>query len=727
MAARGSIDLSFRADLSNLTQQLAKMPDVTKKEASAMIKELEKQFKLAEKAADKLAKKTAKSFRGANGAAAGAGKAVGSFDGKLKGLSETTGEADSAIKGFGSAVGLVSPKAEKAFFVVGELAGSIEGLSRLMIAGMGPLAAITAAAALLGGVYLKASKDLKAAEEQMKASSEAAAKMADLFGALNTTIENAKFDLLAAEGKKSADEIARHTAEMKANAAVSSDLKEANKEHADALKALDEGTKEYSSSIEGMTVNQAHANYQAGEWNKEHGPALQASVTLAANKVAGLKNKEAELADILIKTAAQTRKNTAAKKASTKVTKVTTDAIADLIKKTEGLIPDGRSKAEVLADHLKTLTSAAGESDAAAARLAPSIAALGDEIEKLSVAEARDMLKEISDSMRETEEESQKSRQALLDKAAALTDVSTESDHLQAMLTDLNAELAKGTGDAEKLASAMDKVKQSIENAAAAENIENLKKVGDGAISMAQSFGQAGENLARMEINKLQKDADKIFKRIDKRRETIQDRIADVDEKIKTTTDEGVKVQLEADKAVLENRLVANEEYEAKVKKIKNKEIQAAFRVQQNMQIANTVMSTATAIMMAYAQLGPIGGSFAAAGMAALGGTQVAMIESQEPPSYHLGGVVKPDEAMVKARVGEALLTKQGVNAIGGEAGVNAINGAAGPGAAPVVINQVYRHRVLDTVMSDSLKRGGSINKMFGRGAATGRKNPFRG
>ena len=78
MAARGSIDLSFRADLSNLTQQLAKMPDVTKKEASAMIKELEKQFKLAEKAADKLAKKTAKSFRGANGAAAGAGKAVAS-------------------------------------------------------------------------------------------------------------------------------------------------------------------------------------------------------------------------------------------------------------------------------------------------------------------------------------------------------------------------------------------------------------------------------------------------------------------------------------------------------------------------------------------------------------------------------------------------------------------------------------------------------------------------
>lgn len=721
MAARGSIDLSFRADLSNLTQQLAKMPEVTKKEASAMIKELEKQFKLAEKAADKLAKKTAKSFRGANGAASSAGKAVGNFDGKLRNLSETTGEADSAIKGFGSAVGLLSPKAEKAFFVVGELAGSMEGLSRLMLAGMGPLAAITAALALLGGVYLKLSGDLKAAEEQMKASSEAAAKMADLFGALNTTIENAKFDLLAAEGKKSADEIARHTAEMKANATVSSDLKEANKEHATALTALDAGTRKYSDSIEGMTAQQAHANYEAGEWNKEHAPALQASVTLAANKVAGLKNKEAELADILIKTATQTRKNTAAKKASTKVTKDTTDAIADLIKKTEGLIPDGRSKAEVLADHLKTLTGAAGESDAAAARLAPSIAALGDELSRMGKAEAADMLKEVADATRAMVEEDQKAQQSLLDKAAALTDVSTKSDELKSVLGRLRAELAAGTGDADKITSAMGKVNQSLEELADEENIENLKKLGAGAIIMAQSFGQAGENLAKMELNKLQKDADKIFKRIDKRREAIQARIADVDEKIKTTTDEGVKVQLEADKAVLENRLEANEEYEEKVKKIKNKEIKEAFRAQQNMQIANTVMATATAIMMAYANLGPIAGSVAAVGISALGGTQIAMIEAQEPPSYHLGGLVKPDEAMVKARVGEALLTKQGVNAVGGEAGVNAINGAGGQCAGPVVINQVYRHRVLDTVMADSLKRGNVVDRSFRR-KITGRK-----
>jgi hypothetical protein len=727
MAARGSIDLSFRADLSNLTQQLAKMPEVTTKEAKAMVKALEKQFKSAEKAAEKAAKAAEKAWKKSRDGAGGAGGAVGDLNGKLKSLSDTTGEADSAIKGFGSAVGLVSPKAEKAFFVVGELAGSVEGLSRLMIAGMGPLALVTAAVAALGGMYLKASKDLKAAEEQMQASSEAAAAMAEMFGRLDDSIADAKFDLLAAQGKKSAEEIARHTAEMRANAAVASDMKTAQEELAAAQKNLAENGKEWTTTLEGMTVNELMANQKAQEFMKAHGPAMQAAITQAANKVQGLKNKQAELADTYAATIVQNNKNKAAQKTATKSTKQTTDAIDELIKTAEGLIPDDRSQIEQMADQLAELQVAADASAPAAARLAPSIAKLNDAIGKLSAAEAADMLKEISDAMRETDEESQKSRQALLDKAAALTDVSTKSDHLKIMLADLNSELAKGTGDAENLASAMDKVKQSIENTAAAENVEQLKKIGSGAISMAQSFGQAGENLASMELDKLQKDADKIFKKIDKRREAIQDRIADIDEKIRTTTDEGVKIQLEADKAVLENRLLANEEYEAKVKKIKNKEIQEAFRVQQNMQIANTMMATATSIMMAYSQLGPIGGSLAAAGMAALGGTQVAMIESQEPPSYHLGGVVKPDEAMVKARVGEALLTKQGVNAIGGEAGVRALNGAGGPGAAPVVINQVYRHRVLDTVMSDSLKRGGSINKMFGRGAATGRQNPFRG
>ena len=69
-----------------------------------------------------------------------------------------------------------------------------------------------------------------------------------------------------------------------------------------------------------------------------------------------------------------------------------------------------------MADHLKTLTGAAGESDAAAARLAPSIAALGDELSRMGKAEAADMLKEVADATRAMVEEDQKAQQSLLDK-----------------------------------------------------------------------------------------------------------------------------------------------------------------------------------------------------------------------------------------------------------------------------------------------------------------------
>jgi hypothetical protein len=715
MAARGSIDLSFRADLSNLTQQLAKMPDVTKKEASAMIKELEKQFKLAEKAADKLAKKTAKSFKGANGAAAGAGKAVGSFDGKLKGLSETTGEADSAIKGFGSAVGLVSPKAEKAFFVVGELAGSIEGLSRLMIAGMGPLAAITAAAALLGGVYLKASKDLKAAEEQMKASSEAAAKMAELFGALNATIENAKFDLLAAEGKKSADEIARHTAEMKANAAVSSDLKEANKEHADALKALDAGTKKYSDSVEGMTAQQAHANYEAGEWNKEHGPALQASVTLAANKVAGLKNKEAELADILIKTATQTRKNTAAKKASTKVTKDTTDAIADLIKKTEGLIPDGRSKAEVLADHLKTLTGAAGESDAAAARLAPSIKSLGQAIHDVQADELIAELDQIPSAAQNFDE--------LVARGLALGQVQTPIQKAEELLSELNAEAERSPMSWGQVGPAIAATQQELDRLNTQAAQQQLQMLANQLSSIGGNITQAMSNIAAINMQSVMKGGTKTLELFDERAQGLNDQIAEIDEQISESTDESTTKQLEAEKELLEGRLALSEENKEVQREIENKAIREAFAMQQGASIAQIAMSTGVAIMQAWAQLGPYGAPFATAAITALAATQVAMVAAQEPPTLHLGGMVRPDENMIKARAGEGILTRQGVQAVGGEAGLAAANQGMASGGS-IIVQQVYKHKVLDTVLTDSIKRGGPITTELNRRNRRGRRNP---
>ena len=83
MAATGAIDLSFRADLSNLTKQLAKMPEVTEKEAKEMVKALEKQFKSAEKAAERAAKASGQAWKRSGRGARGAAADVGTFTDQL--------------------------------------------------------------------------------------------------------------------------------------------------------------------------------------------------------------------------------------------------------------------------------------------------------------------------------------------------------------------------------------------------------------------------------------------------------------------------------------------------------------------------------------------------------------------------------------------------------------------------------------------------------------------
>jgi hypothetical protein len=77
-AGRETISLSFQADLGDLKRQLATMPGVTKKEAAAMVRELNTGFKQAERAAAKAAKANRRQFkRMADGAAMAATAIVG--------------------------------------------------------------------------------------------------------------------------------------------------------------------------------------------------------------------------------------------------------------------------------------------------------------------------------------------------------------------------------------------------------------------------------------------------------------------------------------------------------------------------------------------------------------------------------------------------------------------------------------------------------------------------
>ena len=82
----------------------------------------------------------------------------------------------------------------------------------------------------------------------------------------------------------------------------------------------------------------------------------------------------------------------------------------------------------------------------------------------------------------------------------------------------------------------------------------------------------------------------------------------------------------------------------------------------------------------------------------------------------------RPDERQITARAGEGVLTRQGVNAIGGESGLAAAN--RGQGGQALIVQHVYKHKILDEVLADSVARGGPIGGAINRRSPRGRRNP---
>jgi len=76
MAARETVSLSLKADISDLKRELGSIPGITKKQASKMARELQTQYNKAERAAKKAAKSTKASWADAGRGAAQVGAAV---------------------------------------------------------------------------------------------------------------------------------------------------------------------------------------------------------------------------------------------------------------------------------------------------------------------------------------------------------------------------------------------------------------------------------------------------------------------------------------------------------------------------------------------------------------------------------------------------------------------------------------------------------------------------
>lgn len=115
-----------------------------------------------------------------------------------------------------------------------------------------------------------------------------------------------------------------------------------------------------------------------------------------------------------------------------------------------------------------------------------------------------------------------------------------------------------------------------------------------------------------------------------------------------------------------------------------------AFEMQKQLSTANIIMKTAEAVMTA--QLLPPPLNAIQTGVAvATGAAQIAKVQSAQPPSMHMGGVA-PDETTARVLKGEAILSRSAVAQLGGEEGIRQIEQGNEQKNETVVIIQPFKH-----------------------------------
>tara|TARA_R100001443_G_scaffold24962_2_gene37634 strand:- start:2766 stop:4946 length:2181 start_codon:yes stop_codon:yes gene_type:complete len=131
------------------------------------------------------------------------------------------------------------------------------------------------------------------------------------------------------------------------------------------------------------------------------------------------------------------------------------------------------------------------------------------------------------------------------------------------------------------------------------------------------------------------------------------------------------------------------------------------FQEEQALAIAQAIMNTAVGVTQELKK--GVLGIPSALLIGAEGAIQIAAIKSQ---TMHAGGMVggTPDEVPANLLRGEAVITRAGVDALGGEQAVNSINGGGGGNRPQVVVHQ-YKHRVLDVALKDQLRTDSNLNR----------------
>ena len=739
------VDLKFRADLSQLVQEMKSLPGMTEAEAKKMAGSLERQLKKAEKASTKAAKASQRAWKSQKAAMASAGKSADALSGKLRKVEHAGGETSSVMGGVASAIDTVSPSAGGAARTLGDVAGGVEMVARSGSGLAGPLAVLTIA--VVAGTKAWEAYNRKQKETQLELDNTRAKRiaLAEVMLSFDEQIAVSKKELDLVEGRISQREFDRWSAKqsmlkktIKTGQDINGQAKEdiSLKQH---LIDLDQKAKAAATALAKAEATEADARAKKNrnsvasvvaysEANKATHDARHAAkrARLEYDQLSNSIDKNARVtADIK----ARRRASLQALKASTKGGRKAVSVLKQLNDETERLLPkQDLDKVQELSNHLEKLEAAASGSKKASNALAAAIVETGEAIAALKAERAAEEFEKLIAAYDALAPAPTLSRMAQLEAAQreindAIAAGEDTSGRLAAKLKDVNKAIREESAKTKKALQAdTDAIAKKAAEDAAAQQDAYLAAFSN---IIAASAMISGEMLARTE-SAAQDEIEAAQDVADSRQAMLEDERENRAKLLEESAERDVSRELAVSEARIAQLTAASEAERAALHQTKTEQgaaVRDAFNLNKALKLSEITMSTASAIVSALT-VPPPAGVVLAGTVAARGATQAGIVAAQEPPSFHLGGIVgsRPDERQITARAGEGVLTRQGVQAIGGEAGLAAAN--RGQGGGPMVVQMVYRHKVLDEVLSDSVRRGGPIGGAINRRSPRGRTNP---
>lgn len=715
-----SVQISYRADLKQLINQLQKMPGVTEQEAKKMVAQLDRQFKRAERSAKKAATAQSKAMKRVKTSADQAAVSV-------QDLGDQAGDLDRAFMGASQAASLLNPALGEAVMIGSDAAAIFEaitlGLNALNPVFLAIAATVGAAAVAFGGLNAANEKRLDLLSRLREAEEVERDRLSNLANTVSSVADRytkASEELSAFTGQLNDADLDRIRATREINKATQADvdamserirqseilvkilsreqtlMADMTEEEKELLKAAQLRFQSVSNSadLEGTTRKSISARLNLTKeltqeiHNEEQ---IREAIIIRGEQTLDMQNLLVQL---------QREFNEEQEKEEKRQEKIRShrEAIHKLdvainAAQEQGLDPIEKIELgfQKQIDHLKEQEHLVGNNAQKRIDFINAITTL----EKLQAAAVRDAILATDDEEQKSHIENINRTEKLAQLKHQLHLMNLSGDELeeQKIIDKYNTELDKirelslATEEYHLFQKARVQLQSQMDQELHDQRIGQIKdefKLGlETALGLQSEVSSLLDQKASKLEDQLDKDIDSTKERYQSETEMIEDQL-----KMKQITDaeaNRMRVELKRKEASELHRIETQQQSE--ILKLRTQE----FRLNQTAALANIAFRTSEAIMASLATYPGIPGALLAAAAGATGATQAAIVLNQQPPESHMGGFLAPDEQIRTVLTGEAVLDRATVNRIGGESGVRSLMNE-GQSDNQVVVIQPFRH-----------------------------------